>query len=569
MKKIFTFLSFALANIGAFNAQVVTFNPVSFNDSSSCIETLTIIATIGSLPETGATIVTQWGDGSTSTSLLVTPTGDTTVYLYIQHGYAISGTYNTFTSLTSGTSGMPINAPGMGMPVTAQGPANCGSLYIETFQNSPPINYNWATYDFTGADGITTTIAGVSGGNANYSGLNIANTPYTVSINDAWLANNGLTQSTPDFTINSFTPSGQANPYVYTMLVSCTTPTNVADFNVNMWGSNFVAPLQVGYLHVSVCNYACSDTSNALVNITLPAGYIPNTSSLASASVTGNVLTFTVPNLSDCAQLVIPVTFPGATPAGTTACFYVNVFEPNEILLTNNNDTACVIILNSYDPNHKTVDHAEIINPSLAEELVYTIDFQNDGNFPAMDVVVRDTISANLDLSTFQVINSKHVMATSVNTATRVITFSFNNINLVASSTNLQGSQGSFTYKIKENNALPYGTEIKNTAYIYFDFNPAIVTNTTINKNITANVGLNTIESSTISMYPNPASTVLHFGSNDILNVTIYDLTGKIVQTQSANIAQGVALNALTNGLYQVVISTENGTSTQKLVVQK
>src|SRR3712207_6939178 len=32
-------------------------------------------------------------------------------------------------------------------------------------------------------------------------------------------------------------------------------------------------------------------------------------------------------------------------------------------------------------------------------------------------------------------------------------------------------------YKIKAKPALSYGTQFKNTAHIYFDFNPAIVTN--------------------------------------------------------------------------------------------
>jgi hypothetical protein len=44
-------------------------------------------------------------------------------------------------------------------------------------------------------------------------------------------------------------------------------------------------------------------------------------------------------------------------------------------------------------------------------------------------------------------------------------------------------------YSIKLLNNLPIGTQIKNTAYIYFDFNEAVITNTTVNT-LSVNVGV-------------------------------------------------------------------------------
>jgi uncharacterized repeat protein (TIGR01451 family) len=125
------------------------------------------------------------------------------------------------------------------------------------------------------------------------------------------------------------------------------------------------------------------------------------------------------------------------------------------------------------------------VNPDAADEFRYVVHFQNDGNNNATNVVITDTISPNLDLSTFRLVGAKHGISTFVNTTTRVVTFTFNNINLAQSAADLDGSRGYVVYSISEMPNLPIGTEIENTAYIYFDFNPAIVTNTTYNINQT------------------------------------------------------------------------------------
>jgi hypothetical protein len=72
---------------------------------------------------------------------------------------------------------------------------------------------------------------------------------------------------------------------------------------------------------------------------------------------------------------------------------------------------------------------------------------------------------------------------------------------------NQLGSNGGVTFTIKTRPNLPLGTIIDNTAYIYFDFNPAVVTNTTSNM-IWINVPLSVSEaaSGSISSYPNPTN---------------------------------------------------------------
>lgn len=136
----------------------------------------------------------------------------------------------------------------------------------------------------------------------------------------------------------------------------------------------------------------------------------------------------------------------------------------------------------AYDPNDKQVfpngyDEPHYIDPDT--ELEYLIRFQNTGNAPAMNVTVSDTIDDNLDLETFQLMANSHSVNVQINSVTRVIDFIFEDIMLPDSNCCEPESHGLISYFIRPLEGLPHDTELNNTAYIYFDNNPAIVTNTT------------------------------------------------------------------------------------------
>lgn len=143
----------------------------------------------------------------------------------------------------------------------------------------------------------------------------------------------------------------------------------------------------------------------------------------------------------------------------------------------------------SYDPNDK------LISPKRSEEenytlfgdtLIYTVRFQNTGNDTAFNVVIRDTLDTNLDVSTFNIVHSSHRsnLQTSIHNGNEV-TFDFENILLPDSTEDFMGSQGYVTYSILTNENLDEYTLIENTGHIYFDFNPPIVTNTTLSTLVT------------------------------------------------------------------------------------
>lgn len=113
------------------------------------------------------------------------------------------------------------------------------------------------------------------------------------------------------------------------------------------------------------------------------------------------------------------------------------------------------------------------------EELEYTIRFQNTGTAPAHIVVIRDTLDVNLLPHTVREIDTKHDVDISLENG-NVLVFTFNNIYLPDSSADFDASMGFVKFKVNRASGLPIGTEIENTAAIYFDYNPPVITNTPI-----------------------------------------------------------------------------------------
>ncbi len=136
----------------------------------------------------------------------------------------------------------------------------------------------------------------------------------------------------------------------------------------------------------------------------------------------------------------------------------------------------------AYDPNDKQafpLGYTEEHWLLQETEQEFLVRFQNTGNAPAQDIRIQDTIDVNFDLSTFRMVANSHSVMATINEETRVVDFFFQDIQLPDSVNNEPDSHGLVSYKITPSVDLPVGTELNNTAYIYFDNNDAIVTNTT------------------------------------------------------------------------------------------
>ncbi|MFT5860564.1 MAG: putative repeat protein (TIGR01451 family) [Flavobacteriaceae bacterium] len=137
------------------------------------------------------------------------------------------------------------------------------------------------------------------------------------------------------------------------------------------------------------------------------------------------------------------------------------------------------------DPNDKLLVNPRSCGPEnnieRNEVLTYRIHFQNEGNAPAVNVVVKDLLDDDLDLSTLQLLASSHTVdKVSVLPGNKLI-LELNDIQLPPLSVDLAGSQGYIMFRIKAKPGVIEGTIIDNVAAIYFDLNEAVVTNTVMN----------------------------------------------------------------------------------------
>ncbi|GHA56354.1 hypothetical protein GCM10007389_04930 [Pontibacter akesuensis] len=146
----------------------------------------------------------------------------------------------------------------------------------------------------------------------------------------------------------------------------------------------------------------------------------------------------------------------------------------------------CMLITDSYDPNDKLVTPVGRTSEnytSTGTALKYKIRFQNTGTDVAYRVVVVDTLSEHLDLSTLQVGAASHAHRLEVSGKGRpVLTWTFDNIMLPDSNANEPGSHGYILFSIKPKADLPEKTAVENFADIFFDFNSPVRTNVTLNR---------------------------------------------------------------------------------------
>lgn len=144
-------------------------------------------------------------------------------------------------------------------------------------------------------------------------------------------------------------------------------------------------------------------------------------------------------------------------------------------------DIECLTIVDSFDPNDKRVMPSGLdANHYVATgtRLQYTVRFQNTGTAPAIDVVIVDTLDANLEISTLRLEGSSHPSQFSVEgKQTPVLTWNFKNIDLPDSTSDEPGSHGFVKFSILPAKGLADKTVISNAADIGFDYNEFLRTN--------------------------------------------------------------------------------------------
>lgn len=214
----------------------------------------------------------------------------------------------------------------------------------------------------------------------------------------------------------------------------------------------------------------------------------------ATPAATGNLgdtLTWDFQDLPplQSAQVFLQVLTPASTPLNSILSIksWVIPTLADQNSQDNYNELDAVVV-GSFDPNDKQVNPTYLMPAYIAngDSIVYTIRFQNTGNYPASFVTIVDTLSQNLDIGSLEIIASSHPLTWTIR-ENGIVQFRFEDINLPDSTSNEPGSHGFVQYAINADSNLVLGDEVANTAHIYFDYNSPITTNTvrnTVSKNI-------------------------------------------------------------------------------------
>lgn len=337
---------------------------------------------------------------------------------------------------------------------------------------------------------------------------------------------------------------------------------------------------KIGYLHPFVANHSCIPaTGTAKLVISDPViHYLSSTP--PPDLVSGDTLMWNFTAFNNYSfwnfwnYTISTVSFQTDSFAaiGDTVCFML-IIEP----VTGDQNPAdniviyCDTIRAPYDPNFKAV-----IPPGKGEqgyippntELTYTIHFQNTGTALAENVFILDTLDTDLDIATFHPLMSSHPVTFDL--LGSIVKFSFNNIQLPDSGSNEAQSSGSVSYSIQMKEGLSDGTQITNEAGIYFDFNPVVMTNQTLNT-IDLSSGIDNSDTITnfFLVFPNPASDniTLQF-SEPSGKLTVRNATGDLlISKQVSSMEMNLDISTLPNGIYLIFLQDDKGICSRKFIV--
>lgn len=236
----------------------------------------------------------------------------------------------------------------------------------------------------------------------------------------------------------------------------------------------------------------------------------------------------------------------------------------------NNTDSITEEVTNSYDPNDISESHGPTIvhNTFTSQDyLRYTVRFENTGNADAINIRVASLLDAKLDPATVRMVNSSHPYI--LDRTGDDLQWFFNGILLPPSVSGTDTGKGFFVFEVKPKPGYAIGDIIPASASIYFDTNPAIVTNT-FETLFAQPLGTPQFNPDAFVVFPNPVKSALNISSGDatsIEKVTITDISGKTVLTktlQTTNAAMDVS--SLAKGVYFVKISTGNALKTLKFI---
>jgi len=327
------------------------------------------------------------------------------------------------------------------------------------------------------------------------------------------------------------------------------------------------------YMQPYVSNTGCDTASGQLTFIKdSRVSYDAAMSTNPAMIVSGDTLIWNYSGLSSLAAGAYWNSFlsniyliPDSTLAvGDTLCFRIYTNVPTADIDPSNNDyTICLPVVYSYDPNEKDVS-PKGTGPegfiAANDTLTYTLHFQNTGSAEADNIIVIDTLDSHINPHSLKVLGTSNNM-TPQWLASNVVAFNFNDIFLPDSTADEPGSHGFVRFSVMLDSGLAPGSQIKNTGYIYFDANPAVVTNTTLNTIPGPTNVQQIVTNGDITLYPNPANDVLNLAisKGTFTELTIFNNVGaSVLQRSLSGTTVSVNVAMLPAGMYYVHVRSDN-----------
>lgn len=343
----------------------------------------------------------------------------------------------------------------------------------------------------------------------------------------------------------------------------------VVPFNAPRPGFNYIN-------RIVYTNLGNQTIASGTVTFTKPAAVaIVSTNPATTSTPTGFTYNFT--NLLPFEVRIIDVIMAVPTiPTVNAGDYLVSqasiVPTTGDIVPENNSNTLSQMVINAYDPNDKMESRGpQILHSSFTSNdyLYYTIRFENTGNASAINIRVNDMLNSKLDETTLTMISSSHTYE--LDRVGTELNWKFNNIQLPVSVANTTIGKGYITFKIKPKPGYAIGDIIPNAASIYFDYNPAIITNTFTTEFVAA-LSAASFENEEFTIFPNPTNGIftIQSQSNDsISEVKLYDLLGNQILVKKPTLSSvELDLTSYADGVYIVEVTSSQAIKTIKKVIK-
>ena len=277
-------------------------------------------------------------------------------------------------------------------------------------------------------------------------------------------------------TFNSFSQSATANFALHPIA-------GIKDYTVTAFNLNRVRPGFDNNCYIIYSNEGTDTLTNRNVVFIKDSHFSLIEATPPPTSVSGDTITWNIssllPNTSSTISLRLETAVIPDINIGDTVRSTVYIDSTGDLMTADNIVQLAELVGGSYDPNDKQENYAgnmpfkDVVD---GKKLDYHIRFQNTGTDTAFTVVVRDTLDTKSDASTFSMIAASHSYQLNIKDG-KYITWTFKDIKLLDSFSNEPLSHGYITYSIKPKLPIGIGDVISNRAAIYFDFNPAVLTN--------------------------------------------------------------------------------------------